>query len=1216
MLNISKPLSSGQAQTYHKLEFTSETANYYKQDGAVQGEWQGQLAARMGLTGTVTAEEFARLTEGRHPQTDEPMVKHREAQEYKNADGSTTKAVEHRAGWDATFSAPKSVSLTALVGGDERVREAHRAAVTAALTELERYTQARIGGNYPAETTGQFIAAKFEHDTARPVDGYAAPQLHTHAVIFNVTERADGSTRALQPQSFFESQNFATAVYQSALTHQLRNLGYEIEPGKSGAPEIKGYSQAYLDASSPRSQQIKDHLERTGHSGAEAAQIAAHATRDSKQILSPEQVLAAHKEIAESFGNQAATVVAEARERARNRLQNGESQSGEAGRETIKAREAVAYARSSNFEREAVVDERALMRDALRHGMGETTYAQIRTEFNSRRERGDFLRIEGRKYDSGRKFSTPETIAGERANVAHVMRGQGLVAPMMEEEQAAAQAFRRGFLNSAQRTVIAEVLTSTDRIHGLQGLAGTGKTTVLSSIREGAESAGYAVEGFAPTSRAAAQLREAGISATTLQSFLARGAQGQVAGDPANRHLYLLDESSLASTRQMRAFLDKIQPQDRVLVIGDTRQHQGVDAGRPFEQMQEAGMRTSRLDQIVRQKDPELLQAVEHLATGRTVEGVRLLGQQGRITEVRDANDRILAIARDYVAKPDNTIVVSPDNRSRQAINEAIRTELRATGALAKDDREYRTLTHRSDMTGADREWAARYRPGDILRYTNGSKLEGIERDSYAMVRSVDPRANTLTVDLENSSSLTYDPRRLRGVNVYRETTRQFATGDRLQFTAPNKELGVANRDLGTVVSLEDGKIAVRLDGKEQRTVAFDPNQHPQFDHGYAVTSHSSQGLTAGRVIANIDTDAARSLINTRLAYVAISRASEDASIYTNDAEILETRLATEISKTAAVDFRQPRSEVQRAAPQPPPIYQYSDPNHRLAAVALAYAERPDSTVAVAPEAAERRELNQLIRSELQAQGRVAPDSSALVIHVEKHLSDPKVATQYAPGDLIQYRQGSPGVDGIAHNSIATVLSVDARNNMLTVQTPSGDEATYNPQLAKTMTAESTVFRQEQREIAQGDRVQFTRADAALGIRKWDLGTVASIGASNLDVQLDKGSVVQLTAEQARHLDHGYAVESLKAGAPERVLFTQDAALEEREIASLARNGRDLNLYTSDGPVAQKSETQSQAVQTQAIQSPVAPLSPQFDAPAVALAPPPAQPAMRIRMGR
>jgi conjugative relaxase-like TrwC/TraI family protein len=123
------------------------------------------------------------------------------------------------------------------------------------------------------------------------VEGYAAPQLHTHAVIFNVTERADGSTRALQERAFFESQQYATAVYQSALTYQLRNLGYEIEAGKSGAPEIKGYSQEYLDASSPRSQQIKDQLEKTGHSGPEAAQIAAHSTRDRKQTLTPEEIL-------------------------------------------------------------------------------------------------------------------------------------------------------------------------------------------------------------------------------------------------------------------------------------------------------------------------------------------------------------------------------------------------------------------------------------------------------------------------------------------------------------------------------------------------------------------------------------------------------------------------------------------------------------------------------------------------------------------------------------------------------------------------------------------------------------------------------------------------------------------------------------------------------------------------------------------------------------
>jgi conjugative relaxase-like TrwC/TraI family protein len=812
--------------------------------------------------------------------------------EYKNPDGTTTKAVEHRAGWDATCSAPKSVSLTALVGGDDRVREAHRSAVTTALDELERYTQARIGGNNAAETTGKFIAAKFEHTTARPVDGYAAPQLHTHAVIFNVTERADGSTRALQERSFFESQQFATAVYQSSLTYQLRNLGYDIEAGRSGAPEIKGYSQEYLDASSPRSQQIKDRMEKTGHSGPEAAEIAAHSTREKKQTLTSEAVLAAHKEMAASFGNQAQQVVAASRIRAEMQERNPDN--------GARAKEAVTFARESIFEREAVADERIILRDAMRRGMGEASYRDIRAEFDQRQEAGQFRSVQGMKHSSGRSFTTPETIAAERANIRSVLEGRNAIEPIMSAESAREQANTKSFLNDSQRRVIEQVLNSADRIHGLQGLAGSGKTSSLQAIREGAEAAGYKVEGFAPTSRAAGQLREAGIDATTLQSFLARG-QSHPGANAAERHLYMLDESSLASTRQMRSFLDKLNPNDRVLVIGDTRQHQGVDAGRPFQQMQEAGMQTSQLDKIMRQKDPELLKAVQHLANNETVKGIAMLAEQGRVTEIPSGRDRIAAIARDYAANPENTIIVSPDNRSRQQINEAVRVELRLNGTLALDGQMFNTLSHRSDMTGADRTWAARYNVGDALQYTSGSKSEGIARDSFATVRSVDTRANTLTADLDTGSSVTYDPRRLKGVNVFREVEREFATGDRVQFTASNRTLGVANRDLGTIVTLEEGTMSVQLDAKTQRTVTFDPAEFRQFDHGYAVTSHSSQGLTAGRVLAHFDTDSSRTLINNRLAYVSISRASDDAHIYTNSAETLGVRLATDITKTSAV---------------------------------------------------------------------------------------------------------------------------------------------------------------------------------------------------------------------------------------------------------------------------------------------------------------------------
>jgi ATP-dependent exoDNAse (exonuclease V) alpha subunit len=198
-------------------------------------------------------------------------------------------------------------------------------------------------------------------------------------------------------------------------------------------------------------------------------------------------------------------------------------------------------------------------------------------------------------------------VQAEKKIVQTVLDGQGRAPQLMSIQQAIPLTEARPHLNSSQRITIEQVLTSRNRIQGLQGRAGSGKTSTLESIRQGAERSGYVVEGFAPTSRAARQLRDAGISADTLQCFLARSRN---AGDPAAKHLYMVDESSLASTRQMRDFLEKIGSQDKVLLIGDIRQHQGVDAGKPFEQLQQAGMQTARLDQIVRQKDPELLRAV------------------------------------------------------------------------------------------------------------------------------------------------------------------------------------------------------------------------------------------------------------------------------------------------------------------------------------------------------------------------------------------------------------------------------------------------------------------------------------------------------------------------------------------------------------------------------------------------------------------------------
>ncbi|HYM76087.1 MAG TPA: MobF family relaxase [Candidatus Dormibacteraeota bacterium] len=899
MLTISKPLSAGQAQTYHQAEFTAKEQNYWSQRGVIAGEWQGRLSGQFGLTGMVSAEDFGKLSQGQHPQTGEQLVRQRASYEYQDADGKTIRTMEHRAGWDATFSAPKSVSLTALVGGDQRVREAHRQSVSVALDQLERYTQARVGGNHPPETTGRFIAAKFEHDTARPVDGYVAPQLHTHAVVFNITERENGQPRAVQPQSLFASQQFATAIYQSELTYRLRQLGYEITTGRSGAPEIKGYTQEYLDASSPRSEQIREYLERTGRSGKEAAEIAAHSTRDRKEIHSPGEVMAAHRKLAADFGHQADAVVRAARER---------SQQQERPVNVFdRVRESLTFARDKNFEREAVVDERALIRDGLRRGMGEITHGQVRSNLEARLASGEFQIVERTQGVPGPQYTTAKTIEAEHEIIRTVREGQNHIEPVLPRPQAIAAADQHPHLNRAQKTVVEDVLSSADRIQGIQGFAGSGKTTTLTVIRSAAEGQGYQVEGFAPTSRAARQLNEAGIEAGTLQGFLARTANPE---PREQKHFYLVDESSLASTNQMREFLGRLAPQDHVVLIGDIHQHQGVEAGRPFEQLQEAGMRTARLDEIVRQRDPALKSAVELLATGQASAALDALQQQGRVKEIPNVEERIRAIAKSYVESPQNTLIVSPDNASRRDLNVAVRQELKLNGTLAPEDHSFRIFVQRQDMTGAERSWANHYEINDVIRYTRGSKAVGIEATTYASVVAINPATNQLTVEKTNQELATYDPRRLTGVSVYRENEREFSVGDRIQFTAPDKSLGVANRDLATIEAIHpDGRCSARLDNNRQ--IEFNAIEHRHFDHGYAVTSHSSQGLTAERVLVHANTRVHPDLLNSRFAYVSISRASREATLFTDDMAKLGPQLGADVSKTSALEINQASPIVQ-----------------------------------------------------------------------------------------------------------------------------------------------------------------------------------------------------------------------------------------------------------------------------------------------------------------
>ena len=893
MVTLSKPISSGQAQAYHKEEFANAKDNYYTEGEGVRGEWQGQLAVRWGLTGEVQEQQFARLSEGQHPMTGEQLVRHQTVREYENVRGEMVRTMEHRAGWDATFSAPKSVSLTALVGGDDRVREAHRESVRTALDEMEKYVQARMGGNAPAQTSGAWAVAKFEHDSSRPVNGYAAPQLHTHAVVFNVTETADGNTRALQPQELYRTQQYATAVYRSELAAHLQGLGYQIERGEHGQPEIKGYTREYLEASSPRRQQIEEHMEAAGRSGAGAAQIAAHQTRDAKQLFAHDEVRAQHQKMAAEYGQQPQRVLAEAAQRPGIELTPDQSQRA--------ANDGMSYARERGMEREAVADERSLMRDALKHTMGEARLPEIRAEFERRAMDGNLIEVEQRAGRAGRAYTTAEMQGYERELIDRMKIGQGTREVLADGNVREQTMKQHSHLSVSQRNAVDTVLTSRDQMMALEGVAGAGKTTSLTAVRGAAERAGYEIEGFAPTSRAAQKLAEAGIETQTLQRHLARGERA----DDGQKRLYVIDESSMASTQQMHTFVLRLKENDRVLFVGDTRQHEAVEAGRPYAQLQEAGLRTAHLDEIIRQKDPALKEAVEQLARGEVREAIENLNQQGRILEIKVRHERIDEIARDYVRSPSGTLVVSPDNESRREINSAIHQAMQADGKVSVEEHRVHVLYARQNIGGADRQHAQNYEKGDVIRYSKGSKPLGIEAGEYARVTATDRETNMVTVKRHGGEELSYDPRRLQGVTVYRDHERSFAQGDRVQLTAPYPAEKLANRELGTVEQIDKGgNLKLKMDSG--RTVEFNARQHPHLDYGYAVTSHSSQGQTADRVLIHVDSAQAHGeLLNSRMAYVSVSRAQFDVKMYTNDAKTLGQDLSRNVTKATAIQETQ-----------------------------------------------------------------------------------------------------------------------------------------------------------------------------------------------------------------------------------------------------------------------------------------------------------------------
>ena len=483
-----------------------EHSDYYDEHRRVQGEWHGRGAELLNLHGQVAQKQFEAVREGLHPETGE-FLRPRHSADRIAEDGSEQS--KGRSLYDLTFSAPKSVSIQALVGGDERLVTAHDKAVREALAEAESHsaTRVRLNGANEDRTTANWIVATYRHDTSRELD----PQLHTHAVAANLTyDGVEGRWKALQASELYERRAYLTEVYRNALAREVRGLGYEIEPrrdskGKDHGFEIRGVSNELLEKYSVQSAQRDAAIERF---------TAAHGrkpTDNEVAVLVRESRAAKLAEIATERvrEQQQARLTPSERHTLQHLRSSSLEQTLRILQEPSRAAESLQYAKDHLFERNSVVRDHELMAEALRHGRGQIDPGQLRGVLEVERAQGGLIR-------AGNNLATRESLEREQRMIAMVDRGIGRFERLSGEQE-----FHPSeHLREEQQRAVHYVLNSRDFAVNLRGAAGTGKTATLHEI-DRLRDAGHEIVAVAPTRSAVEELRKVGFhDAMTISRLL------------------------------------------------------------------------------------------------------------------------------------------------------------------------------------------------------------------------------------------------------------------------------------------------------------------------------------------------------------------------------------------------------------------------------------------------------------------------------------------------------------------------------------------------------------------------------------------------------------------------------------------------------------------------------------------------------------------------
>lgn len=884
MLRITVNKSAAAAKKYYSELYYSEgktAQDYYSEKDQAIGLWHGKAAEKLGLTGYITKEDFASLCDNQIPGTDKQLT------ERNNK--------ERRVGYDFTFNASKSVSLayTFANGEDKKaILNAFQESVSEAMSEVENGAQARVRKSkaFQNRETGNIAYGEFVHFTSRPVDGIPDPHLHAHCFVFNATY--DGTEQKWKAGEFGQVKKDAPyyeALFHSSLADKLTKLGYEVEKSKNGF-EIKGVDRDTIDKFSKRTKEIEIHAAENNITDDKEKSGLGAKTRETKRIMASPEV---------QFQNWSDRLTPDEKDS----LYSLKKQAADEKKKEseVVAQQSIKASLDHYLERKSVSTDKEILAHAIKSSVGLATPSQVQQAF---RKEESVISVK----DSGQTFiTTTDALQEENNLITKAYASKGAFKPILENYKPTDNTL----LTDEQKNAVNHALSTSDGITIIAGKAGTGKTTLMKAVQEGIKASGKNMFAFAPSAEASrsVQRKEGFENAETVAHLI----QNKVMHPDLKDSVIWIDEAGMLSNKDMNKILDIAQTQNaRVILTGDTKQHNSVERGDALRTLQtEGGINSIQVSKIQRQKNEQYKQAVDCLGKSQIEKGFAKLEKTGAIHEIEDHHERITKIADDYfISTYKNTkkdkfqnevLVVSPTHAEGDTVTRRIREKLKTEKVIKGEDKEYKTLKS-LQLTNAEKQQAQNYEANqwlifhqNIKGFKAGSKYEVVAANSNNEVEVKNGDGKTYTVPLSKSSSY----------NLFEAKGTAISQGDKIRITGNGKANDgkhLFNGSLFNVTGFDDNGNIKLSNGS---TIAKD---YGHFALGYVVTSHASQGKTVDKVIISQSSMSFRASSKEQF-YVSVSRGRKAVSIYTDDkADLLnavkqtnERKSARELTRTNAV---------------------------------------------------------------------------------------------------------------------------------------------------------------------------------------------------------------------------------------------------------------------------------------------------------------------------